>query len=361
MRIFFDCRYVRTDRHDGISRFSVELVTALAELHPVELLVSDEAQLELLPDAPWHLISAPTSPREPWVARQLNPLQPDVVYTPMQTMGSGGRRYRFVSTVHDLIYYSNPTPPRNLSWPIRLLWRLYHFSWWPQRYLLNRADAVVTVSQTTLELIRRHGLTRRPVAVVPNAARLPARFERKRPERADLVYMGSFMPYKDVDTLARAMHRLPEHRLHLMSRVRPADRERLERLAPAGSLVFHDGATDDRYHELLAGATALLTASRDEGFGIPLIEAMGFGTPVVVTDIPIFREIGGAAARYFPAGDDAALAAEVLALEQDWASVSRLARAQAERFDWTRSARILLDLLAEVASEVSASRTRSAR
>ena len=40
-----------------------------------------------------------------------------------------------------------------LAAPIRALWRLYHLAWWPQRALLNRADAVVTVSETTAALI----------------------------------------------------------------------------------------------------------------------------------------------------------------------------------------------------------------
>ena len=78
-----------------------------------------------------------------------------------------------------------------------------------------------------------------------------------------------------------------------MSRITDAERARLTALAPAARLVFHDGATDETYRELLRGATALVTASRDEGFGIPLVEAMGLGTPVVVSDIPVFREVGG--------------------------------------------------------------------
>ena len=138
MRILFDCRYTQIGRHDGISRYTAGLVTALAELHPVTMLVSDHRQLDMLPALPWELMPAPTSPLEPLVARRVNRLRPDVVFSPMQTMGSWGRRYRLVLTVHDLIYYRHRTPPRNLPWYVRLLWRLYHLAWWPQRMLLNR-------------------------------------------------------------------------------------------------------------------------------------------------------------------------------------------------------------------------------
>ena len=135
------------------------------------MLVSDRRQLAQLPDLPYHLVSSPTSIREPLVALAVRRFAPDVVFSPMQTMGSWGRRYRLVLTLHDLIYYDHPTPPAEFAAPIRLLWRAYHLAWWPQRLLLNRADAVVTVSETTAELIAAHRLTDRPVTVVPERGR----------------------------------------------------------------------------------------------------------------------------------------------------------------------------------------------
>ncbi|SEA79814.1 glycosyltransferase family 4 protein [Leifsonia sp. 21MFCrub1.1] len=356
MRILFDCRYTRIGRHDGISRYTAGLVTALAKLHPVTMLISDHRQLDLLPDLPWEIIPAPTSVGEPWVARTVNRLRPDVVFTPMQTMGGFGRKYRLVLTVHDLIYYRHPTPPRDLPAFVRGLWRLYHLAWWPQRLLLNRSDAVVTVSETTKGLIAEHRLTKRPVHVVPNAADMPelapGRAERTAAESRSLVYMGSFMPYKNVDTLVRATALLPDYTLHLMSRVTDAERRRLTELAPGARIVFHDGASDEDYAETLAAATALVTASHDEGFGIPLVESMTLGTPVVVSDIPIFREIGGEAALYFDADAPEQLAARIRHLEDDgvWAARSAAARAQAARYTWDASAERLLTVLEGVAS-----------
>ncbi|ERK69905.1 glycosyltransferase family 4 protein [Leifsonia aquatica] len=365
MKVLFDCRYTRIGRHDGISRYTAGLVSALAERHAVTMLISDRRQLEMLPDLPWELIGSPTAVGEPWIARQVNRLAPDVVFTPMQTMGGFGRRYRLVLTVHDLIYYRHPTPPRDLPAFVRGLWRLYHLSWWPQRMLLNRSDAVVTVSQTTKKLIAEHRLTKRPVYVVPNAADMPAipeeRASRSAPETKSLVYMGSFMPYKNVDTLVRAAALLPEYELHLMSRVSDTEKERLASLAPAARLVFHDGASDEEYAETLAAATALVTASRDEGFGIPLVESMTLGTPVIVSDIPIFREIGGEAALFFEADSAEQLAQRVRQLEEDgvWASRSTASRAEAARFTWEGSAEHLLTVL--TATTARADRVTSRR
>ncbi|KQQ95278.1 mannosyltransferase [Leifsonia sp. Leaf325] len=358
MKIVFDARYTRVDHHDGISRYTANLLTELAKLHPVTMLISDHRQLAMLPDLPWQLVSSPTSAAEPLVARAVNKLRPDVVFTPMQTMGSWGRRYALLLTVHDLIYYRNRTPPRDLAAPIRLLWRLYHLAWWPQRMLLNRADGVVTVSNTTAALIAEHDLTRKPVTVVSNAAAPLAALDsddddalarREPPTVRRLVYMGSYMPYKNVDTLVRAVATLPGTELHLMSRVSEAERARLQKLAPSALLVFHDGATDAEYAETLRSATALVTASRDEGFGIPLVEAMSVGTPVVVSDIPIFREIGGDAALYFDVDDARDLAAAVTRLDEpeEWQRRSALGLERAATFTWAASARTLLGVLEE--------------
>jgi glycosyltransferase involved in cell wall biosynthesis len=299
---------------------------------------------------------------------QVNRLRPDIVFTPMQTMGSWGREYKLVLTVHDLIYYSNRTPPRDLPAPIRLLWRLYHLAWWPQRMLLNRADAIVTVSKTTARLIAEHHLTKRPVSVVMNAADQPTPAQssyaaaratptrsaqssyaaaRATPTRRSLVYMGSFMPYKNVETLVRAAALLPGCTLHLMSRISDAERQRLSAVAPGATLVFHNGATDEQYQEELAGATALVTASRDEGFGIPLVEAMTLGTPAVVSDIPIFREIGADACVYFDPESPEALASAIRSLEAPavWLEHSRRAVERARQFTWAASAEHLLTVL----------------
>ncbi|EAR24347.1 mannosyltransferase [marine actinobacterium PHSC20C1] len=359
MKIVFDCRYTRIGRHDGISRYGARLVEELSKLHPVTMLISDKRQLELLPDLPWEMAPSPTGITEPWVARHVNKLKPDVVFTPMQTMGPFGRDYALVTTVHDLIYYKHPTPPRNLPWAVRVMWRIYHLTWAFQRALLNRADAHVTDSLATRDQMLEHKLTKRPISVVTLGTDGPAESAvRKIPSTRELVYMGSYMPYKNVGLIARALHDLPGYTLHLMSRADDSTKAELTALAPEASLIFHNGASDAVYAETLSRATALVSASRDEGFGLPQVEAMVLGTPVLLSDIPIFREISGHAGGFFSPDDPAELVREVKALEDPatWQSRSTAARTRSAEFTWKKGA----ETLAQVLNETVAARSKRA-
>ena len=83
---------------------------------------------------------------------------PDVPsFSPMQTMGSWVRRYRLVLTLHDLIYYDHPTPPAEFDARSGCYGGPTTWPGGRSALLLNRADAVVTVSETTAELIARTG------------------------------------------------------------------------------------------------------------------------------------------------------------------------------------------------------------
>ncbi|WP_454117523.1 glycosyltransferase family 4 protein [Microbacterium lacticum] len=360
MRLLFDARYIRTDFHDGISRYSAELAAAVFAEAPargveVVFLVWDAAQIPLLPEGARTLtIHAPTSARESFTALLLNRYRPDAVFSPMQTIGSLGRRFGLILTLHDTIYYRHRTPPRDLPWYVRVGWRLFHLSYVPQRLTLNAADTVTTVSETSAAEFARVRLTKRPVIVVPNApqrlaALLPAGVSVE-PGAENLVYMGSFMPYKNVETLIRAAALLPGRTLHLLSRISPARRAELEALVdPAGATVeFHGGVTDAEYAALLADHAVLVSASLDEGYGLPVAEALELGVPAVVTDMPIFREVAGGGARYAEGMDAEAFAGGIRSLDDPAtrAAVIDAGTAHIARFSWPRSADVLLDALA---------------
>lgn len=362
MKIFFDARFTRTTRHDGISRYGSSLLGALQHLtrdteDTVVAIIHDEAQLALLPPATRYVkLTHPMSPQELRIPARLNRLGADVVFSTMQVMGSTGRDYRLILTLHDLIYYDHPEPPHDLPALVRGVWRLYHKAYWPQRVLLDRADGVAAVSRTTADLIAEHRLTRRPVRVVSNAATPPGEPVVRRPghDAKSLVYMGAFLPYKNVEALIDSLAFLPDYTLHLCSGIAPEREEELASRTPPGArLVFHHGISDEAYRELLDSATALVTASRAEGFGLPVVEAMARGCPVAISDLPIFRELGGEVPAYFDPDAPDSIAAAVQGLERPeaWQEAAARGPAQAATFSWDRSARELLRWAREIHGE----------
>lgn len=347
MKLFFDARYTRTDYHDGISRYSAELGNALARLTPVTFLISDEGQKKWFPaDASFIKIHPGTSVKEPWTAQILNKYKPDVVYSPMQTIGTMGRKYKSVLTPQDMIYYRHPKAPSFLPAPVRAGWWLYHQSYTPQRLLLKGADLITTVSNTSADDLRQANMTSLPIHVVYNA---PQKFTRHKVQHKafieNIVYMGSFMPYKNAETLIKGMEWLPGRTLHLLSRVSPKRQKQLEALIPTGaSVIFHNGVSDDEYERLLAHNAVLASASLDEGFGIPVAEAMAMGVPVVISDTPVFREVGGNGALYFEPQDAKGFAEAVKKLDTPSVLKTQTERASkyVQRFDWNKSAATLL-------------------
>ncbi len=351
MKLFFDARYIRTDFHDGISRYTTELGNALARQVPVTFILSDPAQLKLLPDNAEHVIIHPvTSWREPLTSLWLNKFNPDVVVSPLQTMGSRGRQFKLVLTLHDMIYYKHRTPPPQYSHALRLGWWLFHQSYTPQRLVLNAADLVATVSQTSRDEIIAANLTKRPVIVVPNAARDLSQFVASAPfvvgKPKNLIYMGAFIPYKNAETLIAAMEWLPGKTLHLLSRISPKRRAELTQLIPADAeVVFHGGVTDEQYAKLLADSAIMVSASKAEGYGLPLAEAQRMGVAAVVSDLEIFHEVGGDGTLYADPDDPQNFAAKIASLD-DKDLRNRLieeGKKQVQKFNWDESAKTLIE------------------
>ena len=309
-------------------------------------IISDEKQLSSLPEGIDYVkIHSPTSGIEPMTALKLNREKFDVVFSPMQTMGSIGRKFKLILTIHDLIYFNHPKPPSEFNLIIRLIWRLYHLSYLPQKLLLRGADQVVTVSETSKAQILSKKLTKRPVTVVSNAANQLD--SNNCPVEKKIVYMGSFMPYKNVEQLILGTAKLDGFKLVLLSRIGISQKTQYQKLAlqHGVDIEFLNGVSDEEYARQLCSATALVHASSDEGFGIPIIEAMSVGCPVVCSDIPIFREIAGEAGLYFNPGDADGFASQVMKASEQREQMRSKLVSQANSFNWETSADALRRLL----------------
>lgn len=352
MKLLFDARWIRTDFHDGVSRYTTEIANALAKQTEVTFIISDLKQLHFLPEnAAYIKFQKSDSLLEPFASLKLNFYKPDVVYSPMQTMGSLGRKFKLILTLHDMTYYKHRLPPPQAKGIIRPIWRLFYLFKWPQRIVLNRADVVATVSQTAKTEIEAARMTKRPLIVVSNAARdlteylkEPAQLAKNPPK--NLIFMSTLLPYKNAETLIAAMEFLPGRRLHLLSKVSDARRAALESLVPKGAdVVFHNGVSDGEYANLLADDALMVSASKSEGFGLPLAEALMLGVPAVVSDLPFYHEIAGPdGAIYIDPEDPESVANGVLSLDS-LAARKKVASSGHEhvlKFNWDDSAATLL-------------------
>tara|TARA_B110000259_G_scaffold32816_1_gene36192 strand:- start:1374 stop:2444 length:1071 start_codon:yes stop_codon:yes gene_type:complete len=353
--IWFDGRFINPTRPDGITSFSIGLISELSRLMPVTVLIHLEDQRGLLPEnISVFKVNDPTSLRELTLAKKLNQERIGVLVSPMQTTSSLGRNFKLVLTLHDLIYYRHRTPPRAFSALVRLGWILFHLSYFPQRFLLDRADLVLTVSETSRREILEAKLTKRPLAVVHNASELEITKPIKpRHDSEYLIYMGSYNRYKNVEFLIKSMALIPDKTLVLLSRLSDNKRRGLNKLADSvGAKVrFENGVTETEYLGWLGKAFGLVSASKDEGFGIPLVEAMSQGLPVIVSDIPIFQEVAGKAGVFFDNSKPEEFLDGIrkLSKEKTWSSHSKKALEQSAKFSWKRSTKELLASLREIA------------
>jgi glycosyltransferase involved in cell wall biosynthesis len=105
--------------------------------------------------------------------------------------------------------------------------------------------------------------------------------------------------------------------------------------------------SEAKYREILDDSFALVSASKDEGFGIPVIEAMSRSIPVVLSDIPIFREVASEAAHFFDPESPSEFASAIKGLDEigSWQQASKASLERARSFSWDDSAGKLNHLL----------------
>lgn len=233
------------------------------------------------------------------------------------------------------------------------------------------ADAVVCISMATCaSLAKVLPAQARTAAVIapgvdpsfflPVATSGQATRERFADGAPFIVQLGTLEPRKGVGTLVEAHAQLVRRRGDAPALVLAGGRgwggnwlEQALSRHPAPARVHLPGyVPQEEARALFAHAEVVVVASEDEGFGLPLAEAMACGAVCVASDAPALVEVAGGAARHFPRGVPEALAATLEAVLQSPERATLAARAQqrALRWRWEVVAPVWRSLLAEVAN-----------
>jgi len=267
-----------------------------------------------------------------------------------------------VLTVHDLIFRIFPQHHKRLNyWYLNAAMPLY----------CRRASAVIAVSQSTKrDLVRLYGLEPARISVVHEAAAPhftpapPALVAQVRaryglPDRY-LLHVGTIEPRKNLKHLLEAVHRLRAKREDVRLVIAGSKGwlyqsffEGIEELALGDAVVLPGYVPDADLPAVYSGAQLVAVPSLYEGFGLPVLEAMACGAPVVCSHTSSLPEVGGDAAAYFDPTDVDAMADAILTAWRDEAlreTMRTNGLARAARFSWTRAAEETLAIYEQVIS-----------
>lgn len=263
-----------------------------------------------------------------------------------------------ITTIHDVSFRLHP------EWfPLRH--RVVMNTFIPRS--IRAAAAVIAPSEATAADIRReYACSSAKTHVTPYAA--PPEFSGRPPEdamrscldglgieRPYMLYVGNLQPRKNVARLLRAFAQARTdagfaHRLVIVGQAGWHCGQELRELrrAEAAGHALHAGYVDDEsLPAFYAGADAFLFPSLMEGFGLPVLEAMAMGTPVLTSNTSSLPEVAGGAALLVPPHDEHEIAEGISALASDQRLRSRLREAglaRAAQFSWRRTAEATVEV-----------------
>jgi glycosyltransferase involved in cell wall biosynthesis len=277
--------------------------------------------------------------------REMKSSRADVFWYPWNIASPAPARGAVVATVHDIAPLALPDP-RLLGWQKNLRWRTRY------RATARRATLIVADSSFTAdEITRVLGVARERMRVVllaaddfsaPPASGDAAALERLGVYAPFVLSVGASDRRKNLAMLERAMERVvAEHPDATLVLAGP--RRKSKSSAPKAAWKRAVGfVSDEDLVALYRAASALVMPSSYEGFGLPVLEAMRLGTPVICVRASSLPEVAGDAAAWVEADDDAQLAAAISRVLSD-ARLSATMRSasleQAARFTWDQTAR----------------------
>jgi glycosyltransferase involved in cell wall biosynthesis len=376
MKIAINTRFLADKNSEGFARFIYETTRRMVEKHSEDqfyfLFDRKSYDPSLIFGTNVSPIVVPPPARHPilwyiWYEitskRALNKIKPDVYLSP-DGLNSTGLHCPNITVVHDIGFakLENQLPKSAERY-----WRKMT----PK--VLDSSSKVITVSEFSKnEIINTYGLNESKIGVVYNGFTSnfkPMTQEEKQEIRNEFsgskpyfLYVGSIHPRKNIEGLIKAFNhykKTSESPIKLFLAGRWAWRSENARKAfetsPYNSDIVATGYIREKtLSRLMSGARAFCYLSHYEGFGIPILEAMAAGIPVLTSSISSMPEVAGDAALFAHPNNVEEISSKMAILDKDENLRSQLMEKGFERiqhFDWDRSADKLYHYIKE-ASEM---------
>ena len=374
-KIAINARYLLPGKIEGTGRFTLELMSRLVHMRPdyTFYLLYDREQEAYMIEAPnvqHHVIWPPA--RHPalwfvWGHMQLPFfLKKNKIDLYIGTEGFVPLRGKpkTISVIHDLNFEHIQT---QLPWSA--LWYYKHM--YP-RYA-KACTRVVTVSQySASDIANTYGIEQDKISVVYNAASelfMPVNADEKQKTiqlitggKPYFVYLGSVNPRKNIVGLLRAFEKYKstssdEIKLVIVGNTMHGNSALdtfMAGMKHINDVIFTGYLHNDSMIEALASAEALVYVPLFEGFGIPVIEAMKCGVPVIASNVTSLPEVAGDAALLVQPNDTEAIAQCMFELRtnpQKRLSLIQAGFNRAKTFSWEKSAMQLAQIVDSILDE----------
>ncbi len=277
------------------------------------------------------------------VARAARRHGADLIHSPA-TLGPRRSSVPTVVTMHDMLYWSHPDLMSTPFYTRPVMWM--------EKQVSKNAARVLTISDVSAGEIQKYlGVDPSRIDMVPLAGTAPKVQAEPGPREPDLlIAMGNRRPHKNYQGLVRAMALVDESvRPRLVVTGSRGDDPLLpivEELGLERWVELKGWVTSEELEALYSKATALVMPTFCEGFGLPPLEAMMVGLPVLMSDLPVLREVGGDAALYFDPHDLSSIAGAITQAVTSPELLGDLAQrgyARAALYSWEKVARGTLE------------------
>lgn len=341
MRIALDATYSVDPQPSGIAIYSREILCGLAAKHPEVTFVHcyRPKQFRRVPRSPFRNV------RRRLLQRPLPTFRADLFHALNQRLDSRPTS-RTVTTFHDLFVmtgeYSSP----------EFRCRFTEHA----RRAAENSDLIITVSEFTAKQVSRLlGFDYARIRVVPHGVYAPQVVPATKREKS-ILFVGALQVRKNVAALVEAFEEVPEDwRLVLAGAPTgfgAADiLKRIEQSRCRERIEITGYVSEERLQQLYRQAAIFAFPSLDEGFGIPVLEAMAYGVPVLTSNTSALVEVAGDAALLVDPRSKGQIAAALLRLIENTdlrAGLADRGRERVKEFSWDRSVRETFKVYSEL-------------